>query len=97
MNTRNAGHREFTPEMFRIFLKRFFEKLQNEGVSAKSPKDAMSHFARWMNIELNRQNHENNRNNYTSKQEANAYALDLLQRHKREREEGMAGEVERPF
>ncbi len=97
MNTRNAGHREFTPEMFRIFLKRFFEKLQNEGVSAKSPKDAMSHFARWLNIELNRQNHENNRNNYTSKQEANAYALDLLQRHKRELEEGMAGEVERPF
>ncbi|WP_298072322.1 hypothetical protein [uncultured Bacteroides sp.] len=39
----------------------------------------------------------NNRNAYTSKQEANAYALSLLQQHKRELEEGMDDEVERPF
>ena len=34
---------------------------------------------------------------YSSKQEANAYALSLLQQHKRELEEGMANEMERPF
>lgn len=38
-----------------------------------------------------------NRNAYTSKQEANAYALNLLQQHKRELEEGMADEMEKPF
>ena len=27
-------------------------KLQNEGETAKSPKDAMSHFARWLTFEL---------------------------------------------
>lgn len=97
MNTRNAGHKGFTPEMFQMFLKRFFEKLQNEGVGAKSTKDAMSHFARWLNVELNKKNNGNSRSNYTSKQEANAYALGLLQQHRRELEEGMAGEVERPF
>ena len=39
----------------------------------------------------------NNHNACTSKQEANAYALSLLQQHKRELEEGMDDEVERPF
>ncbi|MFK2157879.1 DUF4373 domain-containing protein [Bacteroides fragilis] len=52
MNTRNSGHKDFTIDMFGMYLKRFFEKLQNEGEVRKSPKDAMSHFANWLNIEL---------------------------------------------
>ena len=39
----------------------------------------------------------NSRSSYSSKQEANAYALSLLQQHKRELEEGMADKMERPF
>lgn len=54
MNTRNSGHKDFTIDMFEMCLKRFFEKLQNEGEVIKSPKDAKSHFARWLNIELNK-------------------------------------------
>lgn len=54
MNTRNFGHKDFTIDMFGMYLKRFFEKLQNEGEERKSPKDAKSHFARWLNIELNK-------------------------------------------
>lgn len=98
MNTRNAGFREFTPGIFQQYLKAFFMKLQNEGETMKSPKDAMSHFARWLKIELEKQrNNGSNRNAYTSKQEVNAYALNLLQQHKRELEEGMADEMEKPF
>jgi len=52
MNTRNSGHKDFTIDMFGMYLKRFFEKLQNEGEVRKSPKDAKSHFSRWLNIEL---------------------------------------------
>lgn len=52
MNTRNSGHKDFTIDMFGMYLKRFFEKLQNEGEVRKSPKDVKSHFSRWLNIEL---------------------------------------------
>lgn len=98
MNTRNAGFIEFTPAIFQQYLQAFFKKLQNEGETRKSPKDAMSHFARWLKIELEKQrNNGSNRNAYTSKQEANAYALNLLQQHKRELEEGMVDEMEKPF
>lgn len=44
-----------------------------------------------------RNNGNNNRRNYTDKQEANAYALSLLQQHKRDLEEGLADQMERPF
>lgn len=52
MNKRSSGHAEFSLESFQSYLKSFFEKLQNEGEAVKSPKDAMSHFARWLDIEL---------------------------------------------
>lgn len=99
MNTRNSGYKNFTMDMFKTYLKHFFEKLQNEGEVRKSPKDAKSHFARWLKIELEKQrnNGNNNRRSYTDKQEANAYALSLLQQHKRDLEEGLADQMERPF
>ncbi len=98
-NTRNSGYKNFTMDMFKTYLKHFFEKLQNEGEVRKSPKDAKSHFARWLKIELEKQrnNGNNNRRSYTDKQEANAYALSLLQQHKRDLEEGLAEQMERPF
>lgn len=72
-------------------------KLKAEGVGYKSLEDARNHFANWVIKFIKSQDNGNNRANYTSKQEANEYALGLLMQHKRELEEGMAGEVERPF
>ena len=99
MNTRLCGYKDFAPPDFYDYLEKFFMKLQNEGETVKSPQDAKSHFARWLKIELEKQrnNGNNNRHNYTDKQEANAYALSLLQQHKRDLEEGLADQMERPF
>lgn len=99
MNIRNSGHKDFTPAMLLDYLGRFFRKLQNEGETHKSPKDAMAHFSRWLNIELQKKQTYGtaNRSNYTSKQEANAYALERLQQHKLDLEAGLADQVERPF
>lgn len=52
MNTRSAGNSDFTLAAFYGYLEQFFMKLQNEGETAKSPKDAMSHFARWLELQL---------------------------------------------
>lgn len=52
MNTRSSGYYDFTLEDFYGYLEQFFMKLQNEGETTKSLKDAMSHFARWLQIEL---------------------------------------------
>ena len=52
MNTRLCGYKDFAPPDFYDYLDKFFMKLQNEGEMVKSPQDAMSHFARWLNIEL---------------------------------------------
>lgn len=52
MNIRSSGNRDFALESFYEYLKQFFMKLQNEGETVKTPKDAMSHFARWLQIEL---------------------------------------------
>lgn len=52
MNTRLCGYKDFAPPDFYDYLEKFFMKLQNEGETVKSPKDAKSHFARWLNIEL---------------------------------------------
>lgn len=51
MNIR-LDYPDFSPELFYEFLDRFFRKLQNGGETTKSPRDAMSHFANWLNIEL---------------------------------------------
>ncbi|WP_252195284.1 DUF6291 domain-containing protein [Bacteroides uniformis] len=61
MNIRSAGYKEFTIETFYEYLKRFFAKLQNEGEIQKSPKDAMSHFSRWLNIDLKKQEDDKRR------------------------------------
>lgn len=61
MNIRSAGHKEFTIETFYECLKRFFVKLQNEGETQKSPKDAMSHFSRWLDIDLKKQEDDKRR------------------------------------
>lgn len=61
MNTRNAGNPDFTIESFHEYLKKFFAKLQNEGEKTKSPKEAMAHFARWLDIELKKQKNDRRR------------------------------------
>lgn len=42
----------FMPADFDQYLKSFFQKLANEGETRKAPKDAMSHFSRWLDIKL---------------------------------------------
>lgn len=52
MNTRALGHSDFTLEAFSEYLEQFFMEQQNKGETSKSPKDAMSHFASWLKVEL---------------------------------------------
>lgn len=61
MNTRSSGNKEFTIDSFYEYLKKFFAKLQNEGETKKSPKDAMSHFSRWLKIELKKEQDDKRR------------------------------------
>lgn len=63
MNTRSSGNKEFTIDSFYEYLKKFFAKLQNEGETKKSPKDAMSHFSRWLKIELKKEQDDKRRTN----------------------------------
>lgn len=52
MNIRSSGFPDFTMDSFKDYLRRFFEKLKNEGEDGKSPSDAQSHFYRWLVIQL---------------------------------------------
>lgn len=61
MNTRAAGYLDFTLESFYEYLKQFFMEQQNKGEVSKSPKDAMSHFASWLKIELKKQEDDKRR------------------------------------
>lgn len=62
MNTRSSGYNDFTLEAFYEYLKQFFMEQQNKGETAKSPKDAMSHFASWLKIELKNKKDERRTN-----------------------------------
>lgn len=55
MNTRSSGYKDFMLDDFFRYLEMFFKKLQNEGETVKSTKDAMSHFARWLSGELKKE------------------------------------------
>ena len=62
MNTRSSGYNDLTLEAFYEYLKQFFMEQQNKGETAKSPKDAMSHFASWLKIELKNKKDERRTN-----------------------------------
>ena len=62
MNTRSSGNPDFTLEDFHECLKLFFMEQQNKGETSKSPKDAMSHFASWLKIELKNKKDERRTN-----------------------------------
>ena len=76
MNT-HSEYPTFNKQTLIEMLKAFFRKLQNEGETEKTPKDAMSHFARWLKIELKeKKNEQTNGNNYADrKTSANEAAL----------------------
>ena len=99
MNLHAAGHADITPDGLLEWLDRFFAKLQNEGEERKSARDAQSHFARWLNIELEKQkrNGNQNRNAHPSKQEANDYALHALQERMERRSSGLQDQLPKPF
>ena len=98
-NTRSSGHSGFATQDFTRYLDLFFAKLENEGVKTKSAADAKAHFARWLNIELEKQkrNGNQNRNAHTSKQEANDHALHALQERIGRRSSGLQDELPKPF
>lgn len=98
MNTRAAGNPDFFTDKFAGYLRRFFAKLENEGVTSKPPDDAKAHFARWLKIELEKQKrNETHRNPYWGKQEANDYALQALQERMEQRRSGLQDELPKPF
>lgn len=99
MNIHAAGHAEITPDVLLAWMDRFFAKLQNEGEERKSVKDAQSHFARWLNIELEKQQRNGNKNRspYSGKQEANDYALHALQERMERRSGSLQDEIPKPF
>ena len=79
----------------------FFIHLQSEGIDVKTEQDAKSHFRNWIakvhEIEIKKRNDEENRRTYTSKQEANEYAINQFIQYRKEREQGLVGEMEMPF
>lgn len=52
-----------TPVMFTELIGDFFKTLQNRGDTFKSPRDAKSHFASWLNIQQRMKANEKNRAN----------------------------------
>lgn len=58
MNIRASGCSDFTLDAFFKYLEQFFMEQQNKGETSKSPKDAMSHFASWLKIELKNKKNE---------------------------------------
>ena len=97
MNTRSSGQSEFTLETFHGYLERFFAKLQNEGETKKSVRDAKAHFSRWLAIELQKKDGNTKQSAATSKSAANDYAMQRYLEERRRVEAGMASEVPKPF
>lgn len=98
MNTRSGGHGTFSRDDFEHYLFAFFRKLENEGEKTKSVKDAMSHFARWLRIELEKTvKNEKNRRSYTSKQEANNYVVEQYIADRERLDQGLHEEIPKPF
>ena len=62
MNIRSSGNQDFTLEVFYRYLEQFFMEQQNKGETSKSPKDAISHFASWLKIELKKMKDERRTN-----------------------------------
>lgn len=77
MNT-HSEYPTFNKQTLIEMLKAFFRKLQNEGETNKSPKDAMSHFARWLKLELKSKQNEPNKNNRRTEAERYAGAAQLV-------------------
>lgn len=79
------------------FIGDYVCKLKAEGVNYKSLEDAKIHFANWIVKLIKSEGNGNSRSGYTSKQEANQYAAEMLARHGQELASGMEEQVERPF
>ena len=72
-------------------------KLKAEGVGYKSLEDAKSHFANWAIKIIKSNENGNNRANYTSKQEANDYAMQQYLADRERLEQGIYDEIQKPF
>lgn len=70
INIRSSGFSDFTPKTFDSYISSFFMKLENEGENSKSVKDAKSHFARWLKIELKNEKDAENRRNSNTRERA---------------------------
>ena len=84
----------------------FFIHLRSEGIELKTEQDAKVHFKNWIakvhEIETKKQKdgeriQGSTASSFTSKQEANEYALNQFLRYREARENGLLDEVEKPF
>lgn len=100
-----AAHRKgYTLDQCKLaeYVAEFFGELRCRGETSRSLKGAKEHFSNWLNVKLEKQKQyeqriSNGRGNYTSKQEANEYALNQFLAMREAREQGVAPEMEYPF
>lgn len=52
MSKHSAGFKNLDEDSLKAYLKKFFNRLTLQGITSKSPKDAMSHFVNWLDLEL---------------------------------------------
>lgn len=84
------------------YVTEFFGELKCRGETSRSLKGAKEHFSNWLNVKLEKlkqyeKRSTNGRGNYTSKQEANDYALSQFLAMREAREQGVVAEVAKPF
>lgn len=89
-------------DTLRKLLDIFFGELKCRGTPARDLRSTKEHFSNWLNTYYEKKkNHEqrnsNGRSAYTSKQEANDYALQQFISMREAREQGVAAEVAQPF
>lgn len=84
------------------YVTEFFGELKCRGDTSRSLKGAKEHFSNWLNVKIEKQKqyeqrNSNGRGNYTSKQEANEYAINRFLAMRESRGKNMETEVAKPF
>ena len=100
-----AAHRKgYTLDQQQLaeYVTEFFGELKCRGDTSRSLKGAKEHFSNWLNVKLEKQKqyeqrNSNGRGNYTSKQEANEYAINRFLAMRESRGKNMETEVAKPF
>lgn len=90
-----------TEVQLKDYIGEFFDELRCRGETSRSLRGVKEHFSNWLNVKLEKkkQNERNTsgRSAYTSKQEANDYALQLLVSDSQSLNAGLPSKVAKPF